>query len=160
MALRPKERQGLLRLSGERQEDAWPGLAELAERKLDPDTLDVDELKQRFLVVQAVEAARTMAEHVVTDPREADVGSILGFGFAPFTGGTISYIDGMGVKAFVELCDALDGEIRPALRAAAVAARNGGERRNLLRALRRPGASRVKQQRRRLKGGAIHFAAR
>ena len=39
--------------------------------------------------------------------READVGSILGFGFAPFTGGTISYIDGMGAKAFVELCNEL-----------------------------------------------------
>jgi 3-hydroxyacyl-CoA dehydrogenase / enoyl-CoA hydratase / 3-hydroxybutyryl-CoA epimerase len=43
-------------------------------------------------------------EGVITDMREADVGSILGFGFAPFTGGTISYIDGMGVKAFVALC--------------------------------------------------------
>jgi hypothetical protein len=66
--------------------------------------LDVTELKQRFLVVQAVEAARTFEEHVVTDVREADVGSILGFGFAPFTGGTLSYIDMMGVKAFVDLC--------------------------------------------------------
>ncbi len=85
----------------------WPGLAQLAAKPLDPDALDVEELKQRFLVVQAVEAARTLAEHVVTDPREADVGSILGFGFAPFTGGTLSYIDGMGVKKFVALCDAL-----------------------------------------------------
>jgi len=57
--------------------------------------------------VQAVEAARTIAEGVVTDPREADVGSILGFGFAPFTGGAISYIDFMGTKAFVDLCDRL-----------------------------------------------------
>ena len=39
--------------------------------------------------------------------READVGSILGFGYAPFTGGTISYIDGMGTAAFVELCKGL-----------------------------------------------------
>jgi 3-hydroxyacyl-CoA dehydrogenase / enoyl-CoA hydratase / 3-hydroxybutyryl-CoA epimerase len=85
----------------------WPGLAELAGKTLDPDTIDVNELKQRFLVVQAVEAARTMTEGVVTDPREADVGSILGFGFAPFTGGTISYIDFMGTRAFVELCDRL-----------------------------------------------------
>ena len=61
-------------------------------------------MKQRFLVVQAVEAARTFEEGVVTDVREADVGSILGFGFAPFTGGTISYIDMMGTKKFVELC--------------------------------------------------------
>jgi 3-hydroxyacyl-CoA dehydrogenase / enoyl-CoA hydratase / 3-hydroxybutyryl-CoA epimerase len=44
---------------------------------------------------------------VVTDMREADVGSILGFGYAPFTGGTISYIDGMGTTAFVELCQGL-----------------------------------------------------
>jgi 3-hydroxyacyl-CoA dehydrogenase/enoyl-CoA hydratase/3-hydroxybutyryl-CoA epimerase len=85
----------------------WPGLADLQTKKLDPDTIDVNELKQRFLVVQAVEAARTMVEGVVTDPREADVGSILGFGFAPFTGGAISYIDFMGTKAFVELCDKL-----------------------------------------------------
>jgi 3-hydroxyacyl-CoA dehydrogenase/enoyl-CoA hydratase/3-hydroxybutyryl-CoA epimerase len=57
--------------------------------------------------VQAVEAARTFEEGVVTDPREADVGSILGFGFAPYTGGTLSYIDGMGVGNFVLLCDKL-----------------------------------------------------
>ena len=42
-----------------------------------------------------------MFEGVVTDPREADVGSILGFGYAPYTGGTLSLIDGMGPKAFV-----------------------------------------------------------
>ncbi len=85
----------------------WPGLAELLPKKLsleEIDALDVNELKQRFLVVQAVEAARTFEEHVVTDVREADVGSILGFGFAPFTGGTLSYIDMMGTKAFVALC--------------------------------------------------------
>ena len=72
------------------------------------EALDVEELKQRFLVVQAVEAARTFEEGVVTDVREADVGSILGFGFAPFSGGTLSYIDMMGVKKFVELCKRLE----------------------------------------------------
>ncbi|WP_400769729.1 3-hydroxyacyl-CoA dehydrogenase NAD-binding domain-containing protein [Methylosinus sporium] len=85
----------------------WPGLSALADEKLDPDAIDVEELKQRFLVVQAAEAARVLFEGVVTDPREADVGSILGFGFAPFTGGTLSYIDGVGTAAFVAICDAL-----------------------------------------------------
>ena len=66
------------------------------------------ELKARFLVTQAVEAARTVEEGVITDVREADVGSILGFGFAPFSGGTLSYIDMMGVKQFVELCQRLE----------------------------------------------------
>ncbi len=85
----------------------WPGLADLQTTKLDPDTIDVEELKHRLLAIQALESARCIQEGVVTDMREADVGSILGFGFAPFTGGTISYIDGMGTKAFVELCSGL-----------------------------------------------------
>ena len=85
----------------------WPGLADLQATKLDPDTVDVAELKHRLLAIQALEAARCVQERVVTDMREADVGSILGFGYAPFTGGTISYIDGMGSKAFVELVNGL-----------------------------------------------------
>jgi len=89
---------------GKGQKSLWPGLGALQPKYLDPDTLDVEELKQRFLVVQAVEAARTVEDHVITDMREADVGSILGFGFAPFTGGTLSYIDFMGTKKFVDLC--------------------------------------------------------
>ena len=85
----------------------WPGLATLPPCALDPDTLSIAELKHRLLVVQALEAARTVEEGVVTDPREADVGSILGFGFAPFTGGALSYIDGLGATAFVALAEGL-----------------------------------------------------
>ncbi|WGR94056.1 3-hydroxyacyl-CoA dehydrogenase NAD-binding domain-containing protein [Bradyrhizobium sp. ISRA435] len=93
---------------GKGQKSLWPGLAGLQPKHLDPDTLDVEELKQRFLVAQAVEAARTVEDRVITDMREADVGSILGFGFAPFTGGTLSYIDFMGTRKFVELCHAFE----------------------------------------------------
>jgi len=85
----------------------WPGLADLQPKKLDPDTIDIADLKARLLAMQALETARCIEEGVVIDMREADVGSILGFGFAPFTGGTISYIDGMGSKAFVALCNKL-----------------------------------------------------
>jgi 3-hydroxyacyl-CoA dehydrogenase / enoyl-CoA hydratase / 3-hydroxybutyryl-CoA epimerase len=95
---------------GKGQKSLWPGLGALQKTHLDPDTLDVEELKQRFLVTQAVEAARTVEEHVITDMREADVGSILGFGFAPFTGGTLSYIDFMGTKKFVDLCHKLEAK--------------------------------------------------
>jgi 3-hydroxyacyl-CoA dehydrogenase/enoyl-CoA hydratase/3-hydroxybutyryl-CoA epimerase len=48
-----------------------------------------------------------MAEGVVTDPRDADVGAILGWGFAPWTGGPLSLIEGVGVRRFVETCDRL-----------------------------------------------------
>ena len=86
----------------------WPGLVDLQMKQLDPDTIDVEELKQRMLAIQALETARCFEEGVLTDVREADVGSILGFGFAPFTGGTLSYIDMMGTKNFVALCEWLD----------------------------------------------------
>ncbi len=91
----------------------WPGLLDLQAKKLAPDSISVETLKQRILAVQAIEAARTVEEGVVTDPREADVGSILGFGFAPYTGGALSYMDGMGVKRFVALCDRLAAQCGP-----------------------------------------------
>jgi 3-hydroxyacyl-CoA dehydrogenase / enoyl-CoA hydratase / 3-hydroxybutyryl-CoA epimerase len=91
----------------------WPGLAELQPQRLDPDTIDIAEIKQRLLGMQALETARCFEENVLTDVREADVGSILGFGFAPFSGGTLSYIDMMGTRAFVELCKHLESSRGP-----------------------------------------------
>jgi 3-hydroxyacyl-CoA dehydrogenase / enoyl-CoA hydratase / 3-hydroxybutyryl-CoA epimerase len=78
----------------------WPGLAKIVGKRLDPDKVSVKDLKDRFLFTVALEAARCMDEGIVTDPREADVGSILGFGFAPYSGGALSFIDGIGLKAF------------------------------------------------------------
>jgi 3-hydroxyacyl-CoA dehydrogenase/enoyl-CoA hydratase/3-hydroxybutyryl-CoA epimerase len=89
-----------------REKALWPGLGELFPAQ-SGDLFEVQELKHRLLVTQALEAARTVEEGVVTDPREADVGSILGFGFAPYTGGTLSFIDGMGPERFVALAEAL-----------------------------------------------------
>jgi 3-hydroxyacyl-CoA dehydrogenase / enoyl-CoA hydratase / 3-hydroxybutyryl-CoA epimerase len=91
----------------------WPGLAELQPKHLsrdEIDALDVEELEHRFLATQSLEAARTFEEGVVTDVREADVGSVLGFGFAPYSGGTLSWIDMMGTKRFVELCRRLEAK--------------------------------------------------
>lgn len=84
----------------------WPGLKDLYPQ-LKPEKVDYEELKQRLLVTIALEAARVMEEGIVTDPREADVGSILAFGFAPFTGGALSYIDGIGAKQFVKIAKGL-----------------------------------------------------
>ena len=87
----------------------WPDIVELQPKKLlDPEKIHIGEMKLRLLGIQALETARCFEEKVLTDVREADVGSILGFGFAPFTGGTLSFIDGMGTKRFVELCRKLE----------------------------------------------------
>jgi len=84
----------------------WPGLKDLYPQKKAED-VDYAELQQRFLVTIALEATRVMEEGIVTDPREADVGSILAFGFAPYTGGVLSYIDGIGAQQFVATAKAL-----------------------------------------------------
>ena len=83
----------------------WPGLLE-RKSSWNKDA-DVSELMIRLLAIQALEAARCFEEGVVTDPRDGDVGAILGWGFAPYTGGPLSYIDTMGAANFAALCKRL-----------------------------------------------------
>ena len=80
--------------------------------------------------------ARTFEEGVLTDVREADVGSILGFGFAPFSGGTLSYIDMMGTKRFVELCKSLEKKHGARFKPSQAPRRHGGQERDVLPSLR------------------------
>ena len=81
----------------------WPGLA----RAFPSMTLQpgVEELQQRLLYIQALETARCLEEEVLVDCREGDVGSVLGWGFPAWTGGTLSLIDTVGLDAFVAQCD-------------------------------------------------------
>ena len=93
----------------------WPGLATLYPlRAQQPAPHD---LKQRILYVQAIEAARAMAEGVLLAPADGDIGAILGVGFPAYTGGPFCFIDGIGLPAFVAEADrlaALFGEhLRP-----------------------------------------------
>src|SRR5215469_15447671 len=83
----------------------WPGLSRLApEAETQP---SLDDVKTRYLAIQALEAARCLEENVVTDPADADVGALLSWGFAPWTGGPLSYIDMLGTGPYVERCDRL-----------------------------------------------------
>jgi 3-hydroxyacyl-CoA dehydrogenase/enoyl-CoA hydratase/3-hydroxybutyryl-CoA epimerase len=80
----------------------WPGLAQ--EFKPLEKQPSIDELKTRLLYVQALEAARCYEEGVLRSVHEADLGSILGWGFPAYTGGTLSLIDTVGPAAFVAEC--------------------------------------------------------
>jgi len=87
-----------------RDKKLWPGIPDVVGQPKPAESFNIDELQQRLLVMQALETARIFEEKCLTDVREADVGSILGFGFAPYSGGTLSYIDTMGTTEFVDLC--------------------------------------------------------
>jgi 3-hydroxyacyl-CoA dehydrogenase/enoyl-CoA hydratase/3-hydroxybutyryl-CoA epimerase len=103
-----KNGKGFYDYAADGSKKLWPGLADLAPvKQADATPALIEELRTRLLYRQAVEAARCMAENVVTNAREADVGAILGWGFAPWTGGPISLIEGVGLAKFVETCDAL-----------------------------------------------------
>jgi 3-hydroxyacyl-CoA dehydrogenase/enoyl-CoA hydratase/3-hydroxybutyryl-CoA epimerase len=83
----------------------WPGLKE--HFPLSDKQPGVEEVIQRLLYIQALESARCFEEKVLTHPADADVGSIFGIGFPAWTGGTLSYIDTIGVQQFVADCKRL-----------------------------------------------------
>jgi 3-hydroxyacyl-CoA dehydrogenase/enoyl-CoA hydratase/3-hydroxybutyryl-CoA epimerase len=92
----------------------WSGLREhFPVRAAQP---PIEELKRRLLHAQGLEAARAFEEGVITSARDGDVGSILGWGFAPWTGGVFSYMDGIGAARFVRECEALGYAVPQLLR--------------------------------------------
>ncbi|MFT3804477.1 MAG: 3-hydroxyacyl-CoA dehydrogenase NAD-binding domain-containing protein [Burkholderiaceae bacterium] len=96
--------KGFYDYSAEGRRTLWPGLANLYSRADGQPT--VDEVRQRLMYSQSLEAARCLAEGVVS-ARDADVGSLLGWGFPAALGGVISQIDTVGAARFVEECDRL-----------------------------------------------------
>jgi 3-hydroxyacyl-CoA dehydrogenase/enoyl-CoA hydratase/3-hydroxybutyryl-CoA epimerase len=83
----------------------WAGLAQ--EFPVSQDQPDQEELKKRFLYSQANETAQTFEEGVLETPEDADLGAIYGWGFPAWTGGTLSYIDTVGIAEFVAEADRL-----------------------------------------------------
>ena len=86
----------------------WEGLAkdwpETAEQP------DLTEVQHRLMFIQSLEAVRALEEGVLEDIREGDVGAILGWGFAPWSGGPFSWLDMLGATRAVEICDHLTAE--------------------------------------------------
>ncbi len=83
----------------------WSGLkTEYPQLPMQP---SVEEVKTRLLYIQALETARCYEEGVLRTVPEADLGSILGWGFPAWTGGTLSFIDTVGPAKFVAECKRL-----------------------------------------------------
>jgi 3-hydroxyacyl-CoA dehydrogenase/enoyl-CoA hydratase/3-hydroxybutyryl-CoA epimerase len=68
----------------------------------------LQEVKDRLMFVQVLEAVRALEEGVVEDIREGDVGAILAWGFAPWTGGPYSWLDMLGAEYAAARCDELE----------------------------------------------------
>ncbi|MCP5206591.1 MAG: enoyl-CoA hydratase/isomerase family protein [Hahellaceae bacterium] len=80
----------------------WPGLTELFVKPEVRDTSSLQDLKDRILFIQAIETVRCLEENVLRTVQDANIGSIFGIGFAPWTGGAIQFINQYGVPDFVD----------------------------------------------------------
>lgn len=80
----------------------WPELDTLFVDREKARNTDLQELKDRILFIQAIETVRCLEEGVLRTVEDANIGSIFGIGFAPWTGGAIQFINQYGVRAFAE----------------------------------------------------------
>ncbi|WP_134681659.1 3-hydroxyacyl-CoA dehydrogenase NAD-binding domain-containing protein [Paracoccus ravus] len=84
--------------------DAWP------EAETQP---DLTEIQHRLMFIQSLEAVRALEEGVLEDIREGDVGAILGWGFAPWSGGPFSWLDIMGAERAAAISGDLAAKFGP-----------------------------------------------
>ena len=80
----------------------WPELENLFVDSGKARAVELQELKDRILFIQAIETVRCLEEGVLRTVEDANIGSIFGIGYAPWTGGAIQFINQYGVRAFVE----------------------------------------------------------
>lgn len=80
----------------------WPELQRLFVDADKAQTVALQELKDRILFIQAIETVRCLEEGVLRTVEDANIGSIFGIGYAPWTGGAIQFINQYGVRAFAE----------------------------------------------------------
>jgi len=83
----------------------WNGLNKLftnADRQI-----DLDEIKDRLLYIQAIETVRCVEENVLTSTRDANIGSIMGIGYPVWTGGILQFINQTGLPEFIRRAEAL-----------------------------------------------------
>jgi len=81
----------------------WPGLREAFPPVEDPASLSLRDLQERMLFIEAIEAVRCHDEGVIESVADANIGSIMGIGYPPWTGGVLQYINGYdgGLPGFV-----------------------------------------------------------
>lgn len=103
---------------GGRRLGLWDGFAAIWPPQ-DPQP-GTDAVQDRLILVQVLEAVRALEQGVLADVREGDVAAVLGWGFAPWSGGPFGWVDATGAAAVVALCDDLAARHGPRFAAPAL----------------------------------------
>ena len=86
----------------------WAELETLFVDKEKSTSADLQELMDRFLFIQSIETIRCLEENVLTSINDANIGSIFGIGYAPWTGGAIQFVNQYGINKFVDRANKLN----------------------------------------------------
>ena len=99
-----KSKSGFYNYDGKgKRIDLWKGLSN--KWPLNQQQPNVDEVKTRLALIQALEAVRAFEEGVLTDISEGDVGAVMGWGCLPWAGGPFGWLDLLGSKKVLETCN-------------------------------------------------------
>ncbi len=114
---------GFYEYEGGRRTRLWPGLAEhfgpVRPDAIPAEAIPLGDMKERMLFVEALETVKCFDEGVITSVPDANIGSIMGIGFPPWTGGVVQFINGYpgGLPGFVaragELADRYGARFTP-----------------------------------------------
>jgi 3-hydroxyacyl-CoA dehydrogenase/enoyl-CoA hydratase/3-hydroxybutyryl-CoA epimerase len=96
--------------AGKRQ-GLWSGLD--SEWPVSDAQPELTEVQHRLMFAQSLEAVRALEDGVLEDIREGDVGAILGWGFAPWSGGPFGWLDMLGAARAAEIADDLTAKFGP-----------------------------------------------
>ena len=90
---------GFYEYPSEGEKHLWSGLSAFAKGGR---SVPVADIRDRMLYAQAIETVRCLQEGVLSTTRDANIGSLFGWGFPAYTGGTAQFVNHIGVAAFVE----------------------------------------------------------
>ena len=90
----PAPRRGLLRLRRERSPRPTSGPASRSCSRPTTQPADIEDLKDRYLFIEAIETAKCFEEGVIESAAAANIGSIMGIGYPALTGGTVQFMQG------------------------------------------------------------------
>ena len=92
----------------------WTGLNQFS---ASDSAIPLTDIKERLLFIMAIETVRCLEEHVLTSTVDANIGSIFGIGYPPWTGGCIQFINQYGVALFIrraqQFCDTYGERFTP-----------------------------------------------
>ncbi|MEM7343803.1 MAG: 3-hydroxyacyl-CoA dehydrogenase NAD-binding domain-containing protein [Chloroflexota bacterium] len=83
-----------------RSKHLWPELPNIFMDGREPSSQQ--EMIDRIMFAQSIETVRCLEEGVLRSVADANLGSIFGWGYAPFHGGTLQFINAYGVGSFTE----------------------------------------------------------